>query len=184
MTAVLNAVQETHSGTGIKTIDQGRYFVHIVEGELTYGIFFSHENDLKVHNFANTTLQGFEFFFNKKIKKSISFNNDEFIKFQDFLNKKYSDLISIDVVNLSKIIEIMEESIFSDYIILEKPNFHQVFTHISSLPEIHKHANQIASMCKSLLEASLMIGHETTKIEFNLGENYYVFTDCFVKYCQ
>lgn len=182
MAAVLNAVQETQPGTGIKTIDQGRYFVHVVEGKFTHGLFFSHENDLKEHNFAYATLERFEKIYGQELLEDISFDDDEFLEFQEYLNKQYNALIAIDVVGLSKIIEIMADTSFSDYIILEKPNLHQVFTNISSLPEIHIYANQIALMCKNIIEASLIINHEITNLEFNLGENYYIFVDRFVKY--
>lgn len=184
MSAVLNAVKETQNDTGIKTIDQGKYFVHIVEGKFTYGLFFSHENDLKEYKFANATLQQFEIEFHEKLKEDIlSYSHDEngFDRFQEYLKRQYSALISIDVVGLSKIIELMETSIFSDYIILEKPYLHQVFTTIS-LPAIHPYANQLALMCKNMHESSIKIGHEIRTLQFNLGENYYVFADQLGKY--
>jgi hypothetical protein len=184
MTAVLNAVKETQKDTGIKTIDQGKYYVHIVEGKFTYGLFFSHENDLKEYKFANATLQKFESEFQDKLKNdTISFaqSDDEFVDFQEYLKRQYSALISIDVVGLSKIIEEMEESIFSDYIVLEKPYLHQVFTSIS-IPTIHPHANQLALMCKNILEASIKIGQEIGTLQFNLGELFYVFADQVGKY--
>ncbi|MFX0172214.1 MAG: hypothetical protein ACFE9L_09855 [Candidatus Hodarchaeota archaeon] len=184
MTAVLNAVKETQNDTGIKTIDQGKYFVHIVEGEFTYGLFFSYENDLKEYKFANATLQQFENEFHIKLKEDVlsySHSENEFDKFQEYLKKQYSALISIDVAGLSKIIEVMEPSFFSDYIILEKPYLHQVFTTIS-LPDIHPYANQLALMCKNMHESSIKIGHEIRTLQFNLGENYYVFADQFGKY--
>ncbi|UCG01042.1 MAG: hypothetical protein JSW11_15670 [Candidatus Heimdallarchaeota archaeon] len=177
MTAVLNAVQKTQNGTGIRTIDQGKYFVHIVDGEFTHGIFFSHENDLKEQNFANNTLKHFEKTFHHKLVKGLSFDNSEFTGFRNYLKQKYNALIAIDVVGLSKIIEIMEESFFTDYIILEKPNLHQVFTHAK-----HNFVNHLASTCKSLLESSLKIGYETTKIEFNLGDEYLIFVTSLTKY--
>ena len=178
MTAILNAVQETQHGTGIRTIDQGNYFVHIVEGEYTHGIFFSHENDLKEQNFANRIIAQFEFLYHDKLSKEISFKkNKEFAKFTEYLKKQYNALIAIDVVGLSKIIDIMEESFFTDYIILEKPNLHQVFTHAK-----HNFGNHLASMCKNILENSLKIGYETTKLEFNLGKEYQIYVDSFVKY--
>ena len=65
MTAILNAVKETHQDTGISTIDQGKYLVHIVEGMFTYGLFFSNENDIKEHKFANRILDRFESDFNE-----------------------------------------------------------------------------------------------------------------------
>ncbi len=184
MTAVLNVVKETQKDTGIKTIDQGKYFVHIVEGKFTYGLFFSHENDLKEYKFANATLQQFETEFQDKLKDdTITFDqtDNEFTEFQNYLKRQYSALISIDVIGLSKIIEVMEESIFSDYIVLEKPYLHQVFTSIS-IPTIHPHANQIALMCKNILEASIRIGQEISILQFNLGELFYVFADQVGKY--
>ena len=185
MTAVLNAVKKTQNNTSIdtsiKTIDQGGYFVHIVEGEFTYGLFFSHENDLKEHNFADKTLQRFESMFNPNLKENISFKDNEFDKFSDYLKKEYNALISIDVVGLSKIIDIMDESFFSNYIIMEKPNLHQVFTTIS-LPTIYPYANQLALMCKNILEAGIKIKHEISEIKFNLGENLNVVVDRFRKY--
>ena len=185
MAAVLNAVKKTQTSVGIdtsiKTIDQGRYFVHIVEGEFTYGLFFSHENDLKEHNFANETLQRFESMFNQKLNENITFGDKEFVKFDQYLKKEYNALISIDVVGLSKIIEIMEESFFSNYIIMEKPNLHQVFTTIS-IPTIYPYANQLALMCKNIVEASIKIEHEISEIRFNLGEKLSVIVDRFRKY--
>ncbi|MFX1284887.1 MAG: hypothetical protein ACFFB5_14595 [Promethearchaeota archaeon] len=185
MTAVLNAVKKTHNNssidTSIKTIDQGRYFVHIVEGVFTYGLFFSHENDLKENTFANTTLQKFESMFEQNLNENISFDEKEFTIFSDYLKKEYNALISIDVVGLSKIIEIMEESFFSNYIILEKPNLHQVFTTVS-LPAIYPYTNQLVLMCKNILEASFKIKNEISEIKFNLGENIYIFVHSLRKY--
>lgn len=184
MTAVLNAVKETQKDTGIKTIDQGKYYVHIVEGKFTYGLFFSHENDLKEYKFANATLQRFESEFQDKLKKdTLTYDQsaDEFGEFQEYLQKQYSALISIDVVGLSKIIEVMEDSVFSDYIVLEKPYLHQVFTSIS-IPTIHPHANQLALMCKNILEASIRIGQEISTLQFNLGESFYIFANQVGKY--
>lgn len=182
MTAVLNAVKETQNNTGISTIDQGKYFVHVIEGEFTYGLFFSHENDLKEREFTYSTIRKFESSFRKKLKEGLSFDNKEFFEFNDFLTKKYNDLIAIDVVGLSRIIEIMEQSFFSDYIILERPNLHQVFTHVSSLPRIHPHANTIATMCKNIIETSLLIGHEISQLQFNLGGKFLVFVNKISKY--
>jgi hypothetical protein len=109
--------------------------------------------------------------------KEISFENKDFVKFTEYLKKQYNTLISIDVVGLSKIIDMMEESFFSDYIILEKPNLNQVFTHAK-----HNAANKVALMCKNLLEASMKIGYETTKIEFNLGNDFQIIVDSLAKY--
>ncbi|MHA2052662.1 MAG: hypothetical protein ACW99F_03595 [Candidatus Hodarchaeales archaeon] len=181
MTAVLNAVKETQNDTGIKTINQGKYYVHILEGEHTYGIFFSHEHDLKERNFATITVRRFENTFRKELEDELGFDDDTFADFQEFLKKEYNTLISIDVVGLSKIIDIMENSLFNDYILLEKPNFHQVFTTIS-LPDIHPHANTLAQMCKTLVEESIMIGQEIEQLQFTLGRDYMVFVDRFRKY--
>ena len=181
MSAVLNAVKETESGNVIKTINQGKYYVHIMEGKYTYGLFFSHEDDLKEFNFANTTLKRFEATFETTLSNDISFDYDDFKKFQDYLQKEYDALIAIDIIGLSKIIDIMENSLFSDYILLEKPNFHQVFTTIS-LSKIHPHANTLAQMCKNIIESSIKIGHEIEQIQFSLGFDYTVFVDRFKKY--
>ena len=59
-----------------------------------------------------------------------SFEENDFLIFHDYLKKEYSTLISIDVVGLSKMIDLMESSIISDYIILEKTKLNQVFTTI------------------------------------------------------
>ena len=181
MTAVLNAVKETQDDTGIKTINQGKYYVHILEGKFIYGIFFSHEHDLKERNFAITTIRRFETTFEKELGDDLSFDDDTFRTFLEFLKNEYNTLISIDVVGLGKIIEIMENSLFTDYILLEKPNFHQVFTTIS-LPDVHPHANTLAQMCKTLIEESIMIGQEVEQLQFTLGRDYMVFVDRFRKY--
>ena len=181
MSAVLNAVKETETDTGIKTINQGKYYVHIMEGKYTYGLFFSHEDDLKEVIFANTTLKRFEATFKSVLKSDISFEDNYFKKFEDYLQKEYNALIAIDVIGLSKIIDIMENSLFTDYILLEKPNFHQVFTTIS-LPEIHPHANSLAQMCKNFIESSIKIGQEIEQIHFSLGRDYLVFVDRLNKY--
>jgi hypothetical protein len=181
MSAVLNAVKETESDTGIKTINQGRYYVHIIEGKYTYGLFFSHEDDLKEFLFANTTLNRFEATFKTVLSSDISFEDNYFKKFEDYLQKEYNQLIAIDVIGLSKIIDIMENSLFTDYILLEKPNFHQVFTTIS-LPIIHPHANSLAQMCKNFIESSIKIGQEVEQLQFSLGVEHLVFVDRFNKY--
>ena len=175
MTAILNAVKETHQDTGISTIDQGKYLVHIVEGMFTYGLFFSNENDLKEHKFANRILDRFENDFNEILQNIISFEENDFLIFHDYLKKEYSTLISIDVVGLSKMIDLMESSIISDYIILEKTKLNQVFTTISTLPELHPYANHIGMMCKNLLESSSNIKHEITNLRFNLGDKFLVY---------
>lgn len=181
MSAVLNAVKETQTDVGLKTIDQGKYFVHIFEGDYTYGLFFSHEHDLKEKNFANTIMRRFETTFKTELDDELSFDNATFDTFKDFLITEYNELISIDVVGLSKIIDVMENSVFSDYILLEKPFFHQVFTTIS-IPEIHPHANTLAHMCKTIIESSIMIGQEIETIQFTLGRDYMVFAERFRKY--
>ncbi len=181
MSAVLNAVKETQKDVGLKTIDQGKYFVHIFEGDHTYGLFFSHEHDLKEINFANTTMRRFETTFKTELEQELSFDDAQFDNFKEFLLTKYNELISIDVVGLSKIIDVMENSVFNDYILLEKPFFHQVFTTIS-IPEVHPHANTVAHMCKTLIESSIMIGQEIEQLQFSLGQDYMVFAERFRKY--
>jgi len=186
MTAVLNAVKESNSNSDVKTeiatIDQGKYFVHIVEGRYTYGLFFSYENDLKEEVFANSTLTDFETQFQNLLSSEVNeFDDTDFQDFHQYLETKYSNLISIDVVGLSKVIEIMEDSLFSDYIILEKPHLHQVFTTIS-IPELYPHANTVALMCKSILEASYKIQNPITQLTFNLGSSYWIIVEQFGKY--
>ncbi|MHA1974193.1 MAG: hypothetical protein ACTSW1_14435 [Candidatus Hodarchaeales archaeon] len=186
MTAVLNAVKETDknlsSGPGIKTIDQGKYFVHIAEGKYTYGLFFSHENDLKEHDFANAVIDDFETKFHDKLdSKFTEFDDSDFESFTKELTKRYNQLISIDVVGLSKVIELMEGSLFDDYIILEKPHLHQVFTTIS-IPEIYPHASFLALMCKTMLEAGIKIKKEISHLSFNLGDSFFVFVERLGKY--
>ena len=132
-------------------------------------------------NFANTTLQSFEAIFKKELEDGLSFDNHQFVDFNDFLKREYNSLISIDVVGLSKIIDIMDDSFFSDYILLEKPNFHQVFTTIS-LPDVYPHANSLAQMCKVIIESSILIGQEIEQLQFSLGREYIVFVDRFRKY--
>lgn len=182
MTAILNAVKETHQDTRISTIDQGKYLVHIVEGTFAYGLFFSNENDKKEHKFANKILDRFESEFNEILENNISFEENDFMIFHEYLKKEYSTLISIDVVGLSKMIEIMESSIISDYIILEKTKLNQVFTTISTLPELHLYANHIGMMCKNLLESSLNIEHEVTKLRFNLGDKFLVYLEVYERF--
>ena len=75
----------------------------------------------------------------------------------------------------------MDHSLFTDYILLEKPNFHQVFTTIS-LPKIHPHANALAQMCKNFIESSIKIGQEVEQLQFSLGINHFVIVDRFKKY--
>lgn len=176
MTAVLNAVKETQDGTELKTIDQGRYFVHIAEGEFTYGLFFSFENDLKEHEFAEATLSRFETDFHNRLATDLSFELSDFNGFHDYLKEEYSQLISIDVVGLSKIIGLMEDAIYSDYIILERPYMHQVMTTIS-IPEINPIASNLGLMCKNLLETGIKIGKEVSRIRFFLGKDHYVLVD-------
>ncbi len=102
--------------------------------------------------------------------------------FHEYLKKEYSTLITIDVVGLSKMIEIMETSIISDYIILEKTKLNQVFTTISTLPELHPYANHIGMMCKNLLESSSNIEHEITKLRFNLGDKFLVYLEVYERF--
>ncbi len=182
MTAILNAVKETHQDTGISTIDQGKYLVHIIEGTFTYGLFFSNENDIKEHKFANRILNQFENDFNEILADTISYKENDFLPFHEYLRKEYLSLISIDVVGLSKMIKIMESSIISDYIILEKTKLNQVFTTISTLPELHPYANHIGMMCKSLLESGSNIEHEITKLRFNLGDKFLVYLEVYERF--
>ncbi|MFW9856256.1 MAG: hypothetical protein ACFFFG_14485 [Candidatus Thorarchaeota archaeon] len=176
MTAVLNAVKETQDGSELRSIDQGRYFVHIIEGEYTYGLYFGFENDLKEHEFAEATLSKFETSFRKQLIDGLSFSSEMFDDFHDYLKEKYSEIISIDAVGLSKIIKLMEDAIYSDYIILAKPWYHQVFTAIT-IPEINPIANSLGLMCKNLLESGLKIGLEISRIRFRIRSAYYVFVD-------
>lgn len=182
MTAILNAMKETHEDTGINTIDQGKYFVHIVEGEFTYGLFFSQENDINELKFANRTVDQFESEFNQILVKQISFQEIDFLKFHNYLKKEYSSLISIDVVGLSKMIDIMNLSNISNFIILEKTNLHQVFTTMSTLPEIHPYANQIGLMCKNFIESGAKIEHEITQLKFNLGRKFVTFLEVYGRF--
>jgi hypothetical protein len=69
----------------------------------------------------------------------------------------------------------MNSSIVSDYIILDKTKLNQVFTTISTLPEIHLYANHIGLMCKNLLESSKNIDHEITNLHFNLGDKLLIY---------
>lgn len=182
MTAVLNAMKETQANQGIKVIDQGRYFVHIAEGELTYCLLFSQDNALTEHRFAQSILKQFEVLFGDYVATQVSFSETEFNDFSKYVIAEYNKLMQIDVAGLSAMIETMNTSFFTDFIILEKPNLHQVFTTISSYPEIHPYANQIGTMCKNLIESSIAIGQEITQLQFNLGGKYLVIVERFKKY--
>jgi len=182
MTAVLNAMKETQGDKGIKVIDQGGYFVHIVEGKLTYGLLFSQENAQTEYRFADSIVKRFEALFGDRVANQVSFVETEFTEFSKYVKTEYNKLMQIDVVALSEMIATMNSSFFTDYIILEKPNLHQVFTTTSSYPDIHPYANQIGTMCKNLVESSIEIGQEVTQIQFNLGGKYLVIVERFRKY--
>ena len=83
-TAVLNAMKETQANQGIKVIDQGRYFVHIAEGELTYCLLFSQDNALTEHRFAQSILKQFEVLFGDYVATQVSFSETEFNDFSKY----------------------------------------------------------------------------------------------------
>jgi len=181
MTAAMNAFQvDNRDNSNIRTINQGSYHVIIVEGKTVFGIFFTHEDTLKERNFAIMIVFEFE----KKYKNDIteiSLEEGRFEGFYSYLEDEYQKFIQVDVKNLPVMLEIMNNSEFSDYVILEKPYLHQVFTTVS-IDEVKNHAPLLIQVIKEVLESGNIVQLPIDQLRINFAKRFSLILFTYRKY--
>lgn len=148
MTAVLNAFKETQ-GEQIRVIQHKDYVMLLYEGVLTNGILYTTEVDLKLHSFLKDIVLKFELMFTRDLHKGKRFRRKDFELFRNVVKSQYTSIIEIDVSSLAKILETMQNSTISNYVIFETKFFHPVFTHLID-PTINRYIQQITQIFREI----------------------------------
>ncbi|NHJ02423.1 MAG: hypothetical protein EAX86_09835 [Candidatus Heimdallarchaeota archaeon] len=158
LTAVLNVLRETQ-GESISSIKHKDYHLVLYEGVLTYGILTTTKDDPTLHGFIRKIVLRFELMYTYELHKGIIFNRKDFEDFREVVTKEYSALLNIDISKVGKILEIMQRSSISDYIIYEDKFFNPVFMSVVD-PVISSYANQLTQIFRGIVEFGSKINQE------------------------
>lgn len=170
ITAVLNALRETR-GESVTAIRYREYMLILYEGVLTYGILFAVEDDPRLHEFIKKIVLKFEIMFTyelggHELHRKHVLNRMDFMNFEETVRSQYSDMITIDVFSLDRIIKIMKSTTVSNYIIYETKFFNPVFTKIND-PIITAYLPQIMRIYRNISDLEKMIHQEHTTSTIN-----------------
>ena len=161
ISAVLNALRETRGET-VTAIRYRGYMLLLYEGVLTYGILFSMEDDPKLHEFLKHMVLKFEIIYTDELYKETVLNRLDFEPFRDTVRNHYTEMISIDVANLDRLLTILRPTSLTNYIIYETKFFNPVFTKIvdsqitSNLPQISRIYRNISDFGKKIHQKHTM----------------------------
>ncbi|MFX1517323.1 MAG: hypothetical protein ACFFC6_13550 [Promethearchaeota archaeon] len=167
ISAVLNALRETRGET-VTAIRYRGYMLLLYEGVLTYGILFTVEDDPKFHEFLKHVVLKFEIIYTDELYKETVLNRMDFEPFREIVRNHYTEMISIDVTNLDRLIRILRPTSLTNYIIYETKFFNPVFTKIvdsqitSNLPQISRIYRKISDLGKKIHKK-----HTTSEICFS-----------------
>ena len=157
ISAVLNALRETQGET-VTAIRYRQYILVLYEGVLTYGVLFTVEDDPKLHEFLKNIVLKFEIVYTDELYKETVLNRMDFEAFRRIIRNQYSEMISIDVTNLDRLINILRPTEIKNYVIYETKFFNPVFTKIvdplitAHLPQITRIYRDISDLEKKFLQ--------------------------------
>lgn len=167
ISAVLSALRETH-GESVTAIRHRENMLLLYEGVLTFGILFTLKDDPELHDLLRKIVLKFELMFTDELYKESVFSRMNFESFRSTVKKHYSDMISIDVPSLDKLIKIMQQvKIVSNYIIYENTMLNPVFSNIGN-PSLSSGVPQVTRILREIagLEKKINQEHTTSEISF------------------
>ncbi|MFX1508436.1 MAG: hypothetical protein ACFFDC_20340 [Promethearchaeota archaeon] len=163
ISAVLNALRETQGET-VTAIRYREYMLLLYEGVLTYGILLTVEDDPKLHEFLKEIVLKFEIVYTDELYKETVLNRMDFEPFRRIIRNHYSEMITIDVINLDRIIKIMRPTTIKNYVIYETKFFNPVFTKIVD-PLITANLPQITRIYRDISDLEKKFHQEQTSSE-------------------
>jgi hypothetical protein len=163
ISAVLNALRETQGET-VTAIRYREYILLLYEGVLTYGVLFTLEDDPKLHEFLKDIVLKFEIVYTDELYKETVLNRMDFESFRRIIRNHYSEMITIDVTNLDRLIKIMRPTAIKNYVIFETKFFHPVFTRIVD-PMIAANLPHITRIYRDISDLEKKIHQEQTSSE-------------------
>ncbi len=180
ISAVLNALRETH-GESVTAIRHREYMLLLYEGVLTFGILFTLKDDPELHDLLRKLVLKFELMFTDELYKESVFSRMNFESFRITVKKQYSDMISIDVPSLDKLIKIMQQEKVTNYIIYETTILNPVFSNIGN-PSLSSVIPQVTRILREIesLEKKINQEHSTSEISFQNIQLHAINTK---KYC-
>lgn len=169
MTAILNAIRETQKESIISIRQREDYFFFLYEGVLTFGILPTSEEDPKLLEFLRKIVLKFELMYTKELHQDAILERKYFEEFRPIVKKMYSEMVEIDTKLLDKIMVIMKNSTFTNYIIYETEFFHPVFKAILE-PNLNFHADRLTQVFRHIMDFGLRINQNFISGEFNFEE--------------
>lgn len=169
MTAILNAIRETEKESIISIRQREDYVLLLYEGVLTFGILPTPEEDPKLHEFLREIILKFELMYTKELHQDAILERGYFEDFRPIVKKMYSEMVEIDVKLLDRIMEIMKNSTFTNYIIYETKFFHPVFKAILD-PNLNFHADRLTKVFRHIMDFGIRINQNFLTGEFNFEE--------------
>lgn len=172
MTAILNAFKETQREP-IRAIQHQDYRMLLYEGVLTNGILYTTVDDPKLHSFLRNIVLKFELMYTAEIHTYKGFRRADFEAFRDIVKSEYSSIIEIDVIALAEILEIMQNSSISNFVIYETRFFHPIFTSLIN-PTVNLHIERITQIFREINYFGIFTGQDTlnSEIRFKNIEMY------------
>ncbi len=128
-TASINALRETQKET-VTSIHHEGYIMLLYEGHLTRGILTTNDDDPKLTNFLKKAVSKFEFMFSFELDFSPILNRSDFACFRDLVVPMYNEMMGVDIEGLRKILDIMNRSRITNFIIYETKYLKPIFTSI------------------------------------------------------
>jgi len=169
MTAILNAIRETQKESIISIRQREDYVLLLYEGVLTFGILPTSEEDPKLLEFLREIVLKFELMYTKELHQDTILERKYFEEFRPIVRKMYSEMVEIDTKLLDKIMEIMRNSTFTNYIIYETKFFHPVFKAILD-PNLSFHADRLTQVFRHIMDFGYRISQNFLVGEFNFEE--------------
>jgi len=169
MTAILNVLRDTQRETITSIRHREDYVIILYEGVLTYGLLPVTQYDNRLFRFLREVVLKFELMFTEELHKENVINRTVFEPFRDIIQSLYSNYIDIDIESFNEIMEIMQSSRVSNYIIYETKFFHPVFSSIDD-SIVGEFKDKITKMSREIVDFGLNIEQNFSIGELNFKE--------------
>jgi len=168
ITASINALRETQK-EAITAIRHEGYIMLVYEGRKTRGILSTNEEDPKLHDFLRIAVSKFEFMFAFELESSPILNRSDFDSFREIVISMYNDIMNVDIEGLRKILDIMNRSKISNFIIYETKYLQPIFASLVN-PQVNVQLNSVTRILREIECISIMQNKPASNMAITFNE--------------